>query len=99
LRLMRGFALSGSYSILGKGGSTFGLGWGIKAGPFNSFFISEYNPFRYDKVTKSGKIRGIIPIDMYGFSFRIGTNITFGCNRVKKLNRDTPIFKSTEWMY
>lgn len=117
LRPLKGLSLSASYSMLGKGHSTIGFGWGIKIGPSNSFFISEYNPFRYDRVTEGGepykyvipvdlpsrsfdiKIPVIIPVDIYKLSFRVGTNIVFGCNKAKKLKRDTPIFNSTEWMY
>jgi hypothetical protein len=117
-RPFRGLSFSASYSMLGKGRSTIGFGWGIKIGPSNSFFISEYNPFRYDRLTESGKpynfeapavelgsrtlnprFPGIIPVDIYKLSFRIGTNIVFGCNKAKKLRRDTPMFNSTDWMY
>ena len=85
--------------MLGKGHSSIGFGWSVKVGPFSSFFMSEYNPFRYDKVTESGKLKAIIPVDVYGLSFRMGANLTIGCNKAKKQRKDLPMFNSTEWNY
>jgi hypothetical protein len=112
-RLLKGFALSTSYSMLGKGHSSIGLGWSVKVGPFSSFFMSEYNPFRYDRITENGENKNIelnagdfnlgipliIPVDVYGFSIRMGASLTIGCNKVKKLKKDKPMFNSTEWNY
>ncbi|MBN2485499.1 MAG: hypothetical protein JXB34_05970 [Bacteroidales bacterium] len=109
-RPLRAFSFSMSYSMLGRGYSTIGLGWSVKVGPFQSYFISEYNPFRYDRIMKGGEpykfditdgfgIPAVIPVDVYGFSIRAGFNLVIGCNRAKKLRQDKPMFNSTNWMF
>jgi hypothetical protein len=72
LRPMKAFNMTASYSMLGKGHNTIGLGFGFKIGPANTYFISEYNPFRYDRLTEGGEPYNYnIPLKSEGFPFDI----------------------------
>ncbi len=94
---IRSFSLSASYSILNKSYSSFGLGMGLKLGPFNMYIISDYIPMLRDDLKNSDI--PFIPVDLYNANLRFGLNLVFGCNKNKKLSQDKPLLNSTNWMF
>jgi hypothetical protein len=96
------FSLSASYSLLGKGHTSIGVGLGLRIGPANTYYIFDNIPLVYNYIHKSSwPIKIPVPVDFYKFSFRIGANFTlFGTrHREKKKTQDRPLFNSTDWNY
>lgn len=101
----KGFSLSGSYTLLGKTYSSFGLGMGFKVGPFNMYLVSDYIPMYHDNIPAEDLSLDVpfenipLPVDLYNFNFRLGMNLVFGCNKVKRQSQDKPLLNSTNWMF
>jgi hypothetical protein len=92
-------AVSGSYSILSKTHSTFGLGLGLKLGPFNVYAVLDDIPLQYDDASSDGSsMPVIIPVKQTDYNIRFGVNLMFGCNQKKKLMLDKPLFNSSDWI-
>ncbi len=88
-------ALSGSYSLFSP--QTFGLGIGLKLLPFNIYTVIDDIPFRYDLV-KSDGTEFPLPVGQSDFNIKFGVNFVFGCNQMKKLRKDKPLYNSTDWI-
>jgi hypothetical protein len=91
-------AISGSYNILSKTHSTFGLGLGLKLGPLNFYTVLEDIPFKYDIVNSEDLPPLAVPVGFNNFSVRFGVNLMLGCNQKKKLKNDKPLFNSSDWI-
>jgi hypothetical protein len=90
------FAISASYGLLDGSYSTMGLGFSSRVGPFNLYFVTDDIPLSYN-VLKGDNINTPVPLSMYSVNFRFGINLVFGCNKVKKLMKDKPMYYSTEY--
>ncbi len=88
-------ALSGSYSLFSP--KTFGLGIGLKLLPFNIYTVIDDIPFKYD-LAKTEDSEFPIPVGQSDFNIKFGVNFVFGCNQMKKLRRDKPMYNSTDWI-
>jgi hypothetical protein len=84
----KALAFSLSYSLLHNKQNDLGLGLAFKPGPYHLYLIFDNIPTTFSRDRDSG-----IPIPAYmkGFSFRLGMNLIFGCNKQKKINKDLPL--------
>jgi hypothetical protein len=79
-------SISGSYNLLSKTHSTFGLGLGLKLGPFNVYTVLEDVPFKYD-IVREGGAPIPLPVEQNNYNVRFGVNLVFGCNQKKKTEK------------
>jgi hypothetical protein len=97
------FGLSASYSLVGKGHNTMGVGIGMRIGPFNFYLVSDYVPFYYDMLHYSAEDNGPtndLPMPItYNMNLKLGVNLVFGYRKNKRLSQDTPLYNSSEWMF
>lgn len=98
-RPLPAFSLSGSYSVLSKTYSTFGLGLGFKIGPLNIYMVMDDVPLKYNVLnTEDVPLPIPLPIAQSNYNVRFGVNLVFGCNQKKKLRQDKPLFNSSDWI-
>jgi hypothetical protein len=90
------FAISASYGLLDGSYTTFGLGISQRVGPFNFYIVTDDIPTSYN-LLKGDDINTPIPNNMYSFNLRFGFNIVFGCNKIKKLMKDKPMYYSVDY--
>jgi hypothetical protein len=90
-------SISGSYNLLSKTHSTFGLGLGLKLGPFNVYTVLEDVPFKYD-IVREGGAPIPLPVEQNNYNVRFGVNLVFGCNQKKKQKNNKPLFNSSDWI-
>ena len=84
--------LSASYQPIGGTSQTIGLAVSLRLGPVNIYMVSDYIPITYKKVNNIP-----LPTSQKYFNLRAGLNVVFGCNEVKKLMRDKPMYYSDEY--
>jgi hypothetical protein len=89
-------ALSASYGLLDGSYTTFGLGLSSRVGPFNFYIVTDDIPTSYI-VIKDKNQSTPIPKNMYSYNLRFGFNLVFGCNKLKKLMNDKPMYYSVEY--
>lgn len=90
------FGISTSYGLLDGSYSTYGLGFTTRIGPFNLYIVTDDIPTSYN-ILRDKDFDIPLPRNMYSYNIRFGLNLVFGCNKVKKLMKDKPMYYSLEY--
>jgi hypothetical protein len=83
VRPLQMIMLSGSYSVLNNGFSSFGAGLTFRLSALQFYFVADNIPFKFGK--------SFIPYKMNSFNCRLGLNLVFGCNGNKNKEKDKPM--------
>ncbi len=84
----REFNASISYSIMNNTYNNLGIGISTNLGPFDLYIISDNVPVVYRKIVSTP---ALIPHKARTFNLRIGLNLVFGYNKLKRIQRDKPL--------
>ena len=80
-RPIPGVSFSASYSVMNRAFNNLGLGVGLRLGPFQVYTVSD--------VVSAG----LWPGHTKAFNLRLGLNLVFGANRMKRIMDDEPMIR------
>jgi len=89
----RGFALNLSYTIADGVYDNLGVGWALKIGPVQWYWMMDRIPLVWN--VNNGKEISIPGVPAYyrSINYRSGINYMFGCRRKIKIDKDKPLIE------
>lgn len=85
------FGATVSYTVADRVYDNLGVGLIFRGGPLQMYFMSDRIPVLWNKV--KGDNIPYIPVHLKSANFRLGINLVFGSNQMRKLKKDQPFLE------